>query len=85
MREREPLGRIIARLRQEWPWLKILLRADSAYGREELLAWCEDNGVDYVIGLARNSRLVEKIGCELADAHAEAVRHAGSLSSSTPH
>ena len=70
---REPLGRIIARLRQEWPWLKILLRADSAYGREELLAWCEDNGVDYVIGLARNSRLVEKIGCELADAHA--VRH----------
>ncbi len=72
---REPLGRIIARLRQEWPWLKILLRADSAYAREELLAWCEDNGVDYVIGLARNSRLVEKIGRELADAHAEAVRH----------
>ena len=50
---REPLGRIIARLRQEWPWLKILLRADSAYAREELLAWCEDNGVDYVIGLAQ--------------------------------
>ena len=72
---RGPLGRIIARLRQEWPWLEILLRADSAYAREELLAWCEDNGVDYVIGLARNSRLVEKIGCELADAHAEAVRH----------
>ncbi|MXX34376.1 MAG: transposase [Gemmatimonadetes bacterium] len=63
-----PLGRIIERLRQEWPWLKILLRADSAYAREELLAWCEDNGVDYVIGLAKNSRLIEKIGWELADA-----------------
>ena len=70
-----PLGRIIARLRQEWPGLKILLRADSAYAREELLAWCADNRVDYVIGLARNSRLVKRIGGQLADARAEAVRH----------
>ena len=70
-----PLGRIIERLRQEWPWLKILLRADSAYAREEILAWCEDNRVDYVIGVAKNSRLIEKIGWELADAQAEAVRH----------
>ena len=44
------------------------------YAREEILAWCEDNGVDYVIGLARNSRLVETIGWELADAQAEAKR-----------
>ena len=57
-----PLGCIITRLRRQWPGLKILLRADSAYAREELLAWCEDNGVDYVTGLARNSRLVERIG-----------------------
>ena len=71
---REPLGRIVERLRQRWPGLEILLRADSAYAREEILAWCEDNGVDYVIGLARNSRLVEKIGWELADAQAEAER-----------
>ena len=63
-----PLGRIVARLRQEWPWLKILLRADSAYARDELMAWCKDNDVDYVIGLAKNSRLVERIGWELADA-----------------
>jgi len=69
-----PLGRIVERLRQRWPGLKILLRADSAYAREPLLAWCEDSGVDYVIGLARNSRLVEKIGWELADAEAAAAR-----------
>ena len=69
-----PLGCIVERLRQRWPGLKILLRADSAYAREELLAWCEDNGVDHVIGLARNSRLVERIGWELADAQAEADR-----------
>ena len=69
-----PLGRIVERLRQRWPGLEILLRADSAYAREEILAWCEDNGVDYVTGLARNSRLVETIGWELADAQAEAKR-----------
>ena len=71
----EAIDGVIARLRQEWPWLKILLRADSAYAREDLLAWCEDNRVDYVIGVAKNSRLVGKIGGELADAQAEAVRH----------
>ena len=60
-----PLGRIVERLRQRWPGLEILLRADSSYAREEILAWCEDNGVDYVTGLARNSRLVETIGWEL--------------------
>ena len=38
-----PLGRIVERLRQRWPGLEILLRADSSYAREEILAWCEDN------------------------------------------
>ena len=54
-----PLGRIVERLRERWPGLEILLRADASYAREQILAWCEGNGVDYVIGLARNSRLVE--------------------------
>ena len=58
-----------------WPRAKVLLlRADSSYAREEILAWCEDNAVDYVIGLAKNSRLVERIGWKLADAQAEAKR-----------
>ena len=69
-----PLGRVVARLRREWPWLKVLVRADSAYAREELMAWCKDNDVDYVIGLARNSRLVERIQWQLDDAAAEAER-----------
>ena len=72
----EALGRIIGRLRQEWPWLKILVRADSAYAREDLLAWCEDNRVDYVIGVAKNARAGrEDRSWELAKAQAEAVRH----------
>lgn len=70
----EALDGVIARLRQKWPWLKILLRADSTYAREELLAWCEDNLVNYVIGVAKNSRLIRKIDKQLAKAQAEAVR-----------
>ena len=74
-----PLGRIVERLRQRWPGLQILLRADSAYAREEVLAWCEDNGVDYAIGLARNSRLVKRIGPELARARVDAERRGRSV------
>ena len=68
--------------------VEILLRADASYAREEILAWCEGNGVDYVIGLARNSRLVEKIGWERPTPRRRrsggAARPAGSRSSSTP-
>ncbi len=48
---------LVERLRQAWPTVRITLRADSGFCRTILLSWCERNGVDYVIGLARNSRL----------------------------
>ena len=48
--------------------MRILLRADSGFAREALMAWCEDNGVDYLFGLARNRRLVGEIEAELAAA-----------------
>ncbi len=51
--------------------MKILLRADSGFAREELMAWCDENGVDYLFGLARNQRLVAEIAAELAEAAAE--------------
>ena len=65
------LARIVGQLRRRWPGLGILVRADSAYVREEIMAWCEDNGVDYVIGVARNDRLVRKIEPELLAARVE--------------
>lgn len=52
---------IVAAIRRKWPKVRILLRADSGFAREELMAWCESNGVDYVFGLARNERLQEEI------------------------
>ena len=60
--------RIVSRLRAVWPHLKILLRADSGFAREELMGWCEQHQVDYLFGLARNSRLQEAIAPQLAQA-----------------
>jgi len=67
------LDRIVKRLRRRWPKTRIVVRADSGFCREELMAWCEANEVDYVLGLARNARLVAEISEELeaaARAHA---------------
>src|SRR5258707_6390901 len=64
----EEMARIVARIRQRWPQVRILLRADSGFARDALMAWCESNGVDFLSGLAKNSRLVEAIKAELAEA-----------------
>jgi hypothetical protein len=58
-------------IRKSWPLVEILLRADSGFARDELMAWCEANGVDYVFGLARNPRLLTEIDDALAEAEAE--------------
>ena len=68
----EEIARIVAQIRRRWPRTRILLRADSGFAREALMAWCEKNGVDFVFGLARNARLVEAIAVELLQAEAEA-------------
>jgi hypothetical protein len=68
----EEVARIVAQIRRRWPRTRILLRADSGFAREALMAWCEMNQVDFVFGLARNARLVEEISVELLQAEAEA-------------
>jgi hypothetical protein len=68
----EQVARIVAQIRRRWPRTRILLRADSGFAREALMAWCETNRVDFVFGLARNARLVEEISVELLQAEAEA-------------
>jgi len=62
------VSRIVFQLRERWPEIKIVLRADSGFCREELMGWCEDNHVDYVFGLARNKRLGAIIGKEMHQA-----------------
>ena len=68
----EEVARIVARIRERWPAVEIVLRADSGFAREGLMAWCEANGVDYVFGLARNPRLGEHIRADLALAERDA-------------
>jgi hypothetical protein len=60
--------RIVARIRQAWPNVKILLRADSGFCREPIMRWCEQNQVDYLFGLAKNQRLLRILGKEMHDA-----------------
>ena len=69
----EEVARIVAQVRTRWPRTRVLLRADSGFAREAMMAWCEENRVDFVFGLARNKRLVEEIAAELLEAEAEAA------------
>ncbi len=68
------LQRIVARVREAWPGVKIGIRADSGFCREPIMAWCEGNGVDYVLGLAQNTRLKAMIVAEQEQARAESER-----------
>jgi hypothetical protein len=65
------LARIISRLRACWPGVQILVRGDSGFCREHLMAWCEAHGVDYLFGLAKNARLLAALEPELQQAHAQ--------------
>jgi hypothetical protein len=61
----EEIARIVARIRRRWPRTRILLRGDSGFAREALMAWCEANRVDFLFGLGRNERLEQAINAEL--------------------
>jgi hypothetical protein len=65
----EEVQRIIARLRAAWPEVQIILRGDSGFAREAIMSWCEANGVDFLFGLARNSRLEAMLAPAMGAAH----------------
>ena len=70
----EEVARIVGQIRQRWPRVRILLRGDSGFARELLMAWCEANRVDFLFGLARNERLEAAIKDELIVAAVESIR-----------
>jgi hypothetical protein len=70
----EALEAIVDRIRARWPGVEIWIRADSGFAREAIMAWCEAHGVQYVLGLARNKRLVRAIGGELEQVREETQR-----------
>ena len=64
----EVIRRLVEQIRNVWPHLVIVLRGDSGFCREPLMVWCESNRVDYLFGLAKNSRLCRIIGAQLHQA-----------------
>jgi hypothetical protein len=64
----EEVARLVQQIRQTWPEARMIVRGDSGFCREELMAWCEANQVDYVLGLAQNERLRAEITAERAQA-----------------
>ena len=70
----DEVARIVAQIRHRWPRTRILLRGDSGFAREALMAWCEANRVDFLFGLARNERLEAAIRDEMLQAGLDSVR-----------
>jgi len=66
----EVLERLIPHIRSRWPQVHIIVRADSGFARDAIMTWCESNGVDYVLGLSKNSRLTKELEEKLAEAKA---------------
>src|SRR5208283_5295329 len=64
----------VTQIRRRWPRVRILLRGDSGFAREALMAWCEANRVDYLFGLARNERLVAAIAAALIAASLDSLQ-----------
>jgi hypothetical protein len=72
---RSHLRRLVRRIRQHWPNTRLTIRGDSHYGRHEVMAWCEANGLDYIFGLPGNDvldRLVDPIADDVRVRRAEA-------------
>jgi hypothetical protein len=62
------IQRIVKQIRMAWPEVRIVLRGDSGFCRNELMSWCENNGVDFLFGMARNKRLRRIIGQQMHEA-----------------
>jgi hypothetical protein len=65
------LERLVAQIRQPWPQVRIIVRGDSGFCREEVLSWCEQHGVDYVVGLAQNAVVLREMVAASAQAAAQ--------------
>jgi hypothetical protein len=70
----DEVKRIVARIQKRWPKTRFVLRADSGFARDEIMAWCEENDVDYIFGLAKNGRLEKMIVSELETVKSEAAK-----------
>ncbi|PCC74139.1 transposase [Nannocystis exedens] len=66
----EELERIVSQILARWPAVRIIVRGDSGFCRDEVMRWCEDNGLFFVLGLQKNSRLIAELEDEMKQARA---------------
>jgi len=72
----EELERVVGQIRAQWPQTEIIIRGDSGFCREAIMAWCEANGVEFVLGLAKNARLRRFSLAARVQAHLQFLRSA---------
>ena len=70
----EELERIMLQVRERWPDTEVIIRGDAGFARDEIMSWCETNQVHFVLGMARNPRLVASIGKQLERARRQYLR-----------
>jgi hypothetical protein len=70
----EELERVISQIRARWPDVRIIVRGDSGFCNDEVMKWCEEGDIDFILGLAQNSRLRAEIEDEMAEARAQHER-----------
>ena len=68
------LERLVNRIRERWPEVRIIVRGDSGFARDSLMSWCEQKGVDFIFGLAKNARLKRRIRRRLERARRRCLR-----------
>ena len=64
----DELQRIVSQIRKRWKRTRIIIRGDSGFCRDEIMKWCEDNGVDYIFGMSKNLRLMGRVRKEVRKA-----------------
>lgn len=69
----EELERLVPSIRGYWPDVKILVRGDSGFCRDNIMKWCEEHGIDFLLGLAKNDRLIKRIAKQLKKAERKCV------------
>jgi hypothetical protein len=68
-------------MRARWPQVRIIVRGDAGFCREDIMRWCEDNRISYILGLSKNERLKRKIAKQMAHSRRKYLRTAKSCRS----
>lgn len=70
----DDLSLIVEKIRGRFPKVKIIVRGDAGFCRENIMRWCEDNRISYILGLSKNERLKRKIARQMEHSRRKYLR-----------